>query len=346
MKKILGIIVTFALTLGFANAESSVLKNFYAYTILGHNIREVGPAVEQAITIANDKETHKIPDVSNAWYYTNSSNETYYVRFYPANKDTNVYVVANENYNKKNNELTKFFQANNYKVSELNDKDALREYKFDFYDLARKNQLGGFFISPDCIKPLKTGMGKINEKLSKNSKKNAVIPYSEDNEPIDLTLVDSMSKYDSNAQVQITVNEYRLKMKSNKYVHAFEYLVKNTGSSPITSKKITCERLASTKDIATETFVDLDRLDLLDTVGTFPPVLVMTAGTSALCSVPNWVRLARTTKEATRYAKSLPENYTIQSGKTMRILCLKYKNNIKPLNFNFDRQGQIFNISF
>ena len=346
MKKILGVVFAFILTINVAHADGKLIKNFHAYKIVGHNIREVGPVVQRTISEIGDSNTHKIPEVDNAWYYTNSSNETYYIRFYPANKDTNVYIVANEEYSKTDNDLTKFCKLQGYKFGELDDNEALREYKFDFFDLARKNELGGFFISPDCIKPLKAGMGKINEKLSEKSEKNAVIPYSEDNDPIDLTLVDNMVYEDALDQIKITVNEYRLKNKANKYVHAYEYLVKNTGNSILTAKEVTCERLASTKDIATETFVDLDRLDLLDTVGTFPPVLIATAGTSALCSVPNWVRLARTTAEATRFAKSLPNNYTIKSGKTMRILCLKYKNNQKPLNFNFDRNGEIYNISF
>lgn len=344
MKKIVGFMVALVFSVGIANADASAIKNFNGYKIVGQNIRQVTPAVEEAMYSAED--VHKISNIESAWYYTNKNKETYYLRFYPANKDTNVYIVANEEYSKTDNEITKFCQKMGYKLEELKDKDALREYKFDFYDLARKNQLGGFFISPDCIKPLKVGMSKINEKMSKNSKKNAVIPYSEDNEPIDLTLVDSRTYEDLVSQVGVTVNEYRLKQKANKYVHAFEYLVKNNSSSDITVNEVTCERLASTKDIATETFVDLDRLDLLDTVGTFPPVLIATAGTSALCSIPNWVRLARTTAEATRFAKALPSNYVIKPGKTMRILCLKYKDNKKPLIFTFNRNGEIYKISF
>ena len=346
MKKIFGVMFALVLSINIAHADGKLIKNFHAYRIIGHNIREVAPVVQATISEVGDANTHKIPDVDNAWYYTNSNNETYYIRFYPANKDTNVYVVANEEYSKTDNELTKFCKLQGYRYGNLEDNEALREYKFDFFDLARKNELGGFFISPDCIKPLKIGMGKINEKMSENSKKNAVIPYSEDNEPIDLTVVDNMVYEDDQEQVKITVNEYRLKNKSNKYVHAYEYLVKNTGSSTLTAKEITCERLASTKDIATETFVDLDRLDLMDTVGTFPPVLLATGGVSALCSVPNWVRLAKTTAEATRFAKSLPSNYTIKPGNTMRILCLKYKNNTKPLNFTFNRNGESYKVSF
>ena len=72
-------------------------------------------------------------------------------------------------------------------------------------------------------------MSKINDKLSKNSEKNPVIPYSEDNDQIDLAKVDSMTYTDNNAGITITINEYRLKQKENKYCHAYEYLVMNWG---------------------------------------------------------------------------------------------------------------------
>ena len=101
------------------------------------------------------------------------------------------------------------------------------------------------------------------------------------------------------------------------------------------------------KDVTTESFVDLDRLDLIDTVGTFPPVLIMTAGTSALLSVPNWVRLARITAESKRFSNALPENYELKPQANMRILVLKYKDDPKPLKFNVNfANGTVYNITF
>ena len=153
-----------------------------------------------------------------------------------------------------------------------------------------------------------------------------------------------MPKYKN--QIYIVQKEYRLKQKENKYVHAYEYVLtnKNNYNATVTA---TSERLAALKDVTTESFVDLDRLDLIDTVGTFPPVLIMTAGTSALLSVPNWVRLARITAESKRFSNALPENYELPKQSDMRILVLKYKDDPKPLNFNIKfSNGTVHNITF
>ena len=182
--------------------------------------------------------------------------------------------------------------------------------------------------------------------MAKDNKKTSVFPYSQDKEPINLTCVDTTNYYDEDAKIYFRQNEYRLKQKENKYVHAYEYIVTNRNNSAATVTA-TSERLAGLKDVTTESFVDLDRLDLIDTVGTFPPVLVLTAGTSALCSVPNWIRLARITAESKRYANALPENYKLNPQSYMRILVLKYKDDPKPLKFNIKfADGNVYNITF
>ena len=212
--------------------------------------------------------------------------------------------------------------------------------------MARKEKLGNFYISPDLVKPLKIGMKAINNKMAKGNKKTSVFPYSPDTEPINLDCIDTASYYDENAKISILQKEYRLKQKENKYVHAYEYVLTNKNNSKA-SVSATSERLAALKDVTTEAFVDLDRLDLIDTVGTFPPVLIMTAGTSALLSVPNWIRLARITAESKRFANALPENYELNPQADMRILVLKYKDDPKPLKFNIKfADGTEHNVTF
>ena len=86
---------------------------------------------------------------------------------------------------------------------------------------------------------------------------------------------------------------------------------------------------------------------MLDTVATFPPVLVLTAGTSAICSVPNWIRLARITKESKRFSNALPENYELKPQAEMRVLVLKYKEDPKPVKYNFKfANGETYDITF
>ena len=348
MKKFLNLIV-FALLITLANSgivSAAVTKNFYGYQVKNVNVRQLASEINSAIEAyqGNDK-FNPLPNVINTYIYTDP-NCTYLVRLYPAQQNTNIYVVSNEKYNVEKNEMTELFRQSGYKIVKLEDKDALKEYKFDFYTLARKKKLGNFYISPDLVKPLKTGMKKLNNKMAKDNKKTSVFPYSQDKEPINLTCVDTTNYYDEDAKIYFRQNEYRLKQKENKYVHAYEYIVTNRNNSAATVTA-TSERLAGLKDVTTESFVDLDRLDLIDTVGTFPPVLVLTAGTSALCSVPNWIRLARITAESKRYANALPENYKLNPQSYMRILVLKYKDDPKPLKFNIKfADGNVYNITF
>ena len=348
MKKILKSFVL-VLLIALANsgiASAEITKNFYGYQVKNVNIRQLKSEIDSAIeAYKGDDKFKPLENVSNAYIYTDP-NSTYFVRLYPAKLNTNIYVVSNEKYDVENNDMTDLFKQSLYRYSKLEDKDALKEYKFDFFTLARKNELGNFYISPDLVKPLKTGMKKLNNKMAKDNKKTSVFPYTPDKNPIDLDCVDTIKYYDEDAKISIVQNEYRLKQKENKYVHAYEYRLvnKNTSKATITA---TSERLAALKDVTTESFVDLDRLDLIDTVGTFPPVLICTAGTSALLSIPNWVRLARITAEAKRFANALPENYELRPYAEMRILVMKYKDNPKPLNFNIKfADGTVHNITF
>ena len=348
MKKILnllvlGLLVTLANS-GVVSAE--ITKNFYGYQVKNVNVRELSSKINAAIdSYQGDDKFKPLESSSNAYIYTDS-NCSYFVKLYPADKNTNIYVVSNEKYDVEKNEMTDLLTKGGYNFAKLEDDAALKEYKFDFFTLARKQELGNFYISPDLVKPLKTGIKKINNKMAKDNKKTSAFPYSVDSNPIDLDCIDTTSYYDENAKISITQKEYRLKEKENKYVHAFEYIVTNKNDSAVTVSA-TSERLAGLKDITTESMVDLDRIDLIDNVGSFPPVVVGTAGISLICCVPNWVRLAKITKEAKRYTNGLPENYELKPQANMRILVLKYKDDPKPLNFNVkNANGTVHNLVF
>jgi len=348
MKKIFKLLCLVLLAIltnsGIVSAE--ITKNFYGYQVKNVNIRQLTHEIDSAIEAYKGEDKFKpMESVSNTYLYTDP-NCTYFIKLYPSNQNTDIYVVSNEKYDVEKNELTDLLTKGGYKFGKLEDENALREYKFDFYTLARKNELGNFYISPDLVKPLKVGMKAINNKMAKGNEKTSVFPYTPDNEPINLDCVDTTSYYDENAKISIVQKEYRLKQKENKYVHAYEYLLTNKNSSAV-SVSATSERLAALKDVTTESFVDLDRLDLIDTVGTFPPVLIMTAGTSALLSVPNWVRLAKITAESKRFSNALPENYELKPLAEMRILVLKYKDDPKPLKFDIKfANGTTQNITF
>ncbi len=341
MKKMLkGFCVVSLLVLFSATANAAVMiKDYHAYRIKNQNIRTVVPVVDSIL--GREIEVKKL--AKNA-YYATYGDEHYYMKFYPALLDTDVYIVTDAEYDKSNNDVTNFFKSQNYIYETLEDKEAYKEYKFDFVDYARSGALDGLFTLPDGLKPLKKGMSKLNDKMSKGNEKTSAIPYSEDKDPIDLTCVDSETFYNADAGVTVTVNEYRLKNKENKYVHAFEYLVKNNSNADIKVEKVYSERLAGLKDVTTSTFVDLDRLDLADNLAI--PLAVATGGLSFGFTIANNVRLGMVVKEATRYAHSLPENYDLKANSTMRILCLKFKEDPQPLQFTVKKLGRTYSFSY
>lgn len=337
MKKLLkGICILSLLVLFCTSANAAgMIKDYHAYRIKNRNIRTVVPIVDSILS----KET-EVKQLGKNAYYAAYGNEHYYMKFYPAMHDTDVYIVTDGTYDKNDNDVTNFFKSQNYKFETLEDKEAYREYKFDFIDFARSGALDGLFTLPDGLKPLKNGMNKLNDKMSKGNEKTSALPYSEDKDPIDLTCIDSVEFYNSDADVTVTINEYRLKNKENKYVHAFEYIVKNNSNSDIKVEKVYSERLAALKDITTSTFVDLDKLDVADTLAV--PLAFVTCGTSLGFTVANNVRLARVIAESTRFAHSLPENYDLKANSSMRILCLKFKEDPKPLRFTVNKLGRTY----
>ncbi|MBO6088487.1 hypothetical protein J6P92_09115 [bacterium] len=341
MKKMLkGISVLSLLLLFSATADAAgMIKDYHAYRIKDQNIRTVLPVVDNILS--KEAEVKKL--TGNA-YYATYGEEHYYMKFYPALHDTDVYIVTDGEYDKNNNDVTDFFKSQSFEYETLEDKEAYKEYKFDFVDYARSGALDGLFTLPDGLKPLKKGMNKLNDKLSKGNEKTSAIPYSEDNDPIDLTCIDSEEFYNADADVTVTINEYRLKNKENKYVHAFEYIVKNNSNTDIKVEKVYSERLAGLKDVTTSTFVDLDKLDVADNLGV--PLAVVTCGTSLAFTVANNVRLGMVIKEATRFAHSLPEDYDLKANSSMRILCLKFKDDPKPIRFTVNKLGQTYSFEY
>ena len=341
MKKLLKSICALTLLIFFTTTANAagMIKDYHAYRIKNQNIRTVVPVVDGLLS--REIEVKKL--ARNA-YYATYDGEHYYMKFYPALHDTDVYIVSDATYDKENNDVTAFFRSQNYRYETLEDKEAYKEYKFDFIDYARSGALDGLFTLPDGLKPLKKGMNKLNDKMSKGNDKTSAIPYSEDKDPIDLTCVDSEEFYNADADVTVTVNEYRLKNKENKYVHAFEYIVKNNSNSDIKVEKVYSERLAGLKDITTSTFVDLDRLDVADNLGV--PLAIATGGLSLGFTVANNVRLGMVIKEATRFAHSLPENYDLRANSSMRILCMKFKDDPQPLQFTIKKHGQTYQFTY
>ncbi|MBR6164175.1 hypothetical protein IKQ26_09870 [bacterium] len=320
-----------------------IKNNYQGYVVQNQRFEAVEEGIkskfkEYSIT------TKQIENVPNAYYEITPQGEHYYVRFYPAMPDTNIYIVSQDPFDLIDNKLTKTLDSLSYSYDILIDKKALREYKQDFIELARSGAFDGFFLLPDYIKPLKTTVSNVNGYVNKNHKRKTLAEYSPDEKEIYLTLLDTKEYQDEKDGIRIVSNEYRLKQKANKYVHSFEYNIYNESAEPITLKEVTGESVQSLRDVATSALADLDRLNLLDTAGTI--LAIPTGGTALALKIPNYLRILKMTKEAKRYTKGLPQNITIEQGEKLRILTLKSKQNPKPLNFTFEKDGKEFKVDF
>ena len=98
---------------GIVSAE--ITKNFYGYQVQNVNIRQLVYEIDSAIEAYKGEDKFRpLENVSNAYIYTDP-NCTYFIKLYPANQNTNIYVVSNEKYDVEKNELTDLLtNVNNY----------------------------------------------------------------------------------------------------------------------------------------------------------------------------------------------------------------------------------------
>ena len=343
MKIFVRIVLSLLLIFIFGSKTQAVdiTNNCQGYVIENQRYENVEEAIKKALS--QESFTMKqIENVPHAYYEVTPDDEHYYIRFYPADKDTNIYIISDKIFFLKNNILTNILKSLSYETYKLQDKEALKEYKSDFIILARQGVFDGFFVLPDYVKPLKTTVSKVNTYVKDNYKDEVLTPYSEDNNEIYLPLLDT-KEYSYN-NIRIISKEYRLKNKENKYVHGFEYIITNKGKEPVTLKSVKGESIATLRDVETTALSDLDRLNMLDTMGTV--LAIPTGGASLGMKVPNYMQIAKMTKETKRFTKAMPEDKTISPDSQLRILALKFKQNPKPLDFTFEKQGQEFNIKF
>ena len=355
MKKILGVLfVLFALFAfnvpqAFAEAQKTqqqeaehTLRDVYAYKITGQNYKDVYNAF---LNYFGEKaENAKVPEVPYAFLGTRAATGShYFVKIYPAHKDTNMFIVADEKYDKTTNPITAAFKAMSYNYTELLDQAAIGEYQTDFIGYVRNDYLKNFYVLPDYLKGVKSGVQKATDKAKKNKKKQpAALPYKNEEVQMNLTCIDEVNYNDANGDITINAKEYRLQYKANKVAHAFKYVVYNKGTTDLVLNKVKGSSVANIADLEAQTLVDLDRVDAMSWAAVFPPVLVATCGASMLLKVPAYYRNVRVAKEVTDYAKSFPENYKIPAGSHITFTAIQYKENRKPLHFSFTRNGETF----
>jgi len=338
MKKIVRHLLLLVLFIGLSNSAfaSSMLNNYYAYRIYDQNYSDVNAKLLEYATENNIKST-TFSEIKYAYFRTKATAH-YFMKIYPADKHTDIFVVADTPCDKTNNPLTRMLDKYSYKYKPLHDKQAYNEYKNDFIGYARKGYFQGLAVLPDCLKPVKNEVTKLTKKSNKKEKQKVALPYKNENVNIPLTLLNTRKYENTENGVLLLEREYRLKYKENKYTHAYEYVISNKSNSPLTVKKVKSTSLASLVDVEAMTLIDFDKVDVMAWVGTFPPLIFL--------KIPAWYRNFRVAEETTRYAKSMPENYKIPASGSIKMVIMQYKDNPKPVQFTFERNGESFVIEF
>jgi len=339
MKNIIRFLAVFVLIVGLSNTAfaSSMLNNYYTYRIYNQNYNDVNAKLIEFGESINVK-SKTFPDIKYAYFRTKSDNTHFFVKIYPANKDTDIFVVSDTKYDKNDNILTEFFNQSSYKYGKIPDKQAKTEYENDFIGYARKGIFEGLAVLPDCLKPVKREITKLTKKSNNKDKQKVALPYKNEAINIPLTLVNTRRYHNNTTDVSILEREYRLKYKENKYTHAYEYIIYNSGTTPLTVKKIKAGSLASIVDVEAMTLIDFDKVDVMAWIGYFPPLIFL--------KIPAWYRNFRVAEETTRYAKSMPENYKIPASSNIKMVIMQYRDNPKPIYFNFERNGESFVVEF
>ena len=226
MKKFLGIFFIFTVCIVFSGVKveaSPMLQEMFGYRVKNHNYQNVNATLIQYF--GEEKATkYFIPNVPCAYFKTNPDGSHFYIKIYPAHKNTDIFVVSDAKQNKTSNPLTKSFSALSYQYEVIKDKAAIDEYKNDFIENARSGAFNGIFVVPDCLAGVKKGITKATKKIKKNTKTTVALPYKNEAVNVNLPCIDEVNYKNDETQVAINSKEYRLKYKENKYAHAFQYM--------------------------------------------------------------------------------------------------------------------------
>lgn len=344
MRKLTCILLLYVFLCGGSARADLYNNNYRFYDVVGHKKTDVARFVADNL-LNKGYKIYNINNNSTIIYYQNQDKtKSYYIRFYPNNNNTNVIVVSNSFKNIENNDLKNALSELNLQYSSLKNRAAEREYKNDFVEYVRAypSEIQGFSVLPDKIGWAKKFTKKLDEKIFSKNKKVSIMPYTGDTGKINLDCVDTNVYYGKGFKV--IKNEYRLKYKENKYVHAYEYLIKNDNISDLFIESVNCSKIVNLKDITERVYIDLDRIDALDNLGEV--LAVPTLGTSMLLSIPNWVRFCNAEKETARYTHAFPQSLKVGASGDARILTLQYKEEPAPLKFVILKNSANYNFEF
>lgn len=292
------------------------------------------------------KESFFYDGYNDSYYLKNQvdkKEQIYFLKVYKDFDDVNIFLASAPRGDTKNSDIySQIFQDTHYEYKKFNDELILNEYKFDFINYIRANKDLGFKVIAKKTKLYEKLVDNLDKKIVKDNKKFKRKPYVVDTKEIKLRPLDSTTVYEDG--YKIIKNKYRLKEKTNRFAHAYEYLIVNDSDSVMVISEIETDEIINTKDILKGIYTDLDRWNALAMVGGLAGIVTF-GGTNALC-IPDWVRTMKVLKESSRFTKSFPESLEIKPHETARILTLSRRETTSKLKLTIAKNETLSSVEF
>lgn len=269
----------------------------------------------------------------------NSEPNAYYIKFYKYFNDTNIYIVSKYYDMAGGNKFSKQLRSQGYNFYKIDDKELKGEYYQDFYKYSTTQKPEYLTVFEKKNKTFAKVVNKLDDQINKVVSVPS-LPYLNDADSIDLKKLDSTTKQSSD--IKITRNTYRLKNKTNKFVHAYEYVITNNYQGDLILGSIETKDAATWKDIMKNVIIDFDTIDAMKYTGGF--LMPFTLGISGLACIPSFVRTAKIAKETKRFTRNLPKDFVIKPHQTVKVLLLANKGKDPEIKFIFKHNGE--NLSF
>ncbi|MFI3300621.1 MAG: hypothetical protein R3Y28_04285 [Candidatus Gastranaerophilales bacterium] len=323
------------------------VKTYYnLYTILNSKDSDIETLIMNTLKSENDFEIFQ-DETDRIYYYQRPKEDedefdTYYIRYYQDFDNTNIFVGSSSRKAKNSNDVETILIKTKTAYEELKDKQIKEEYQFDFIRYAREKKLPSLKVVPKKTQWFEDTVDKIDAKLIKDNKDVPQVAYKNNTDEIELRKL-STEEY-HNEEFQITKNKYKLKEKTYKFAHAYEYTLKNNTDDDLIINKVDSNTVINIKDVTKSTYIDLDRIDAIAYTGSF--LAPFTLGLSMLACIPDWVRTATIQTESIKFTYEFPQDYTIPAGESINILVLRDRENPDLLRFDLSTSTQNYYFEF
>ena len=323
---------------------AEIVSHYDLYSVNNFNLSYIDAILSKDISRDKSFVVFK-NDKDHALYYQKPVGEklnSYYIRCYQHFNTTNIFVASSSFVASKGNDVEKILNKNGIVFNKNQDKQLKQEYQYNFIVYARESALSGLPVVQKRTQWFEDIVNKIDSTLIKDNKEVPQLEYK--NDVLDIGLTKLLSdKYSANGFV-VDKNVYKLKEKTYKLAHAYEYIIKNNTDKDIIINSVDSDYVINIKDVTADTYIDLDRVDVCAYTGT--ALAPFTLGISMLACVPDWLRTLRIQTESIPYTHKFPSIYAVHPNEQARILVLRKRTYSEKLNFDITSDGKECKFTF